>query len=290
MTCPGRLGWVSVILFVFSVCVCATPGIVSRVSEVTYAILPELLWITVLFCADLPAEHYSWAARAMSFLDKWEDIWCVVEEKYNTLLNERPAKQEKATGRPYGDKVYELLLTKKEVRNVACNLAWTHPVENTNLQCNISMATVERFALDMYVDTTAAHGQAAGSAAGSAGEGEGEGDGGGQRAAMAWKIPPRVPRGYEIQIAIVTAATEPSWGLTLLLMPLAMKWGRRGSLQSDSSVSSRIIGEPLRLQKGRQRRRQRRRRSCMKHIINQLCLDSLSSCSCFRNLEHIFEY
>ena len=106
----------------------------------------------------------------------------------------------------------------------------------------------------------------------------------------AWKIPSRVPRGYEIQIAIVTAATEPSWGLTLLLMPLAMKWGRRGSLQSDSSVSSRIIGEPLRLQKGRQRRRQRRRRSCMKHIINQLCLDSLSSCSCFRNLEHIFEY
>ena len=97
------------------------------------------------------------------------------------------------------------------------------------ISCNISMATVERFALDMYVDTTAGHGQAAGSAATSAGEivGEDEGDGGGQRAAKvllrsskkAWKIPSRVPRGYEIQIAIVTAATEPSWGLTLLLMP-----------------------------------------------------------------------
>ena len=76
------------------------------------------------------------------------------------------------------------------------------------------MATVERFALDMYVDTTAGHGQAAGSAATSAGEivGEDEGDGGGQRAA-------KVPRGYEIQIAIVTAATEPSWGLTLLMPP-----------------------------------------------------------------------
>ena len=164
------------------------------------------------------------------------------------------------------------------------------------ISCSISMATVERFALDMYVDVTAAHDQAAGSAAMSAGVGDDEGDAG-QRAKVllrsskkAWKIPSRVPRGYEIQIAIVTAATEPSWGLTLLLMPLAMKWGRRGSLQSDSSVSSRIIGEPLRLQKGRQRRRQRRRRSCMKHIINQLCLDSLSSCSCFRNLEHIFEY
>ena len=68
------------------------------------------------------------------------------------------------------------------------------------ISCSISMATVERFALDMYVDT--------------AGEivGEDEGDGGGQRAA-------KVPRGYEIQIAIVTAATEPSWGLTLLMPP-----------------------------------------------------------------------
>ena len=78
------------------------------------------------------------------------------------------------------------------------------------ISCSISMATVERFALDMYVDTTAGHGQAAGSAATSAGEDEG--DGGGQRAA-------KVPRGYEIQIAIVTAATEPSWGLTLLMPP-----------------------------------------------------------------------
>ena len=153
----------------------------------------------------------------MSFHDNWkESIFCVVEEKFNSLIKERPAKQDTATGTHYGDKVYELLLTKKEVRNVACNLAWTDPLENTSLQSNISMATVERFALDMYVDTTAAHGQAAGSAAASAGEGEGEGDGGGQRAAKvllrsskkAWKIPPRVPRGYEIQIAIVTAATE----------------------------------------------------------------------------------
>ena len=75
------------------------------------------------------------------------------------------------------------------------------------ISCSISMATVERFALDMYVDTTAGHGQAAGSVATSAGEivGEDEGDGGGQRAAKvllrsskkAWEIPSRVPRGYD---------------------------------------------------------------------------------------------
>ena len=49
----------------------------------------------------------------MPFLDKWkEDIWHVVEEKYNNLLKERPAKQDKATGTHHGDKVYEILATK----------------------------------------------------------------------------------------------------------------------------------------------------------------------------------
>ena len=98
----------------------------------------------------------------MAFVDKWKaDIWPVVERKFHDLLQRRPAKQDKATGTHYGDKVYELLTTKKEVRNVSCNLSWTDPVENTSLQGNISMATVERFALDMYVDTTAGQGRAA---------------------------------------------------------------------------------------------------------------------------------
>ena len=92
----------------------------------------------------------------MSLADKWkEDIWPRVEEKYNKLLKERPAKQGTATGCNYSDKVYEILETKKEVRNVACNLTWTHPTENTILESNISLAKVERFALDFYVDTTA---------------------------------------------------------------------------------------------------------------------------------------
>ena len=28
--------------------------------------------------------------------------------------------------------LYEILATKNEVRNIACNLAWTDPVENTS--------------------------------------------------------------------------------------------------------------------------------------------------------------
>jgi len=50
----------------------------------------------------------------MSFVAKWtEDIWPVVEKKYNDLLHRRPAKQDMATGTHYGDKVFEFLATKK---------------------------------------------------------------------------------------------------------------------------------------------------------------------------------
>ena len=92
----------------------------------------------------------------MSFLEKWEaDIWPVVQKKYETLL-QRPAKQDSAIGTHYEvKKMYEILMSKKEVHNVTCNLTWTEPVENTVLQSNISMVTVERFTLDMYVDMTA---------------------------------------------------------------------------------------------------------------------------------------
>ena len=126
----------------------------------------------------------------MSFLDRWKsDIWPVVKSKYDNLLKCRPAKQETATGSHYGDKVYEVLASKKEVRNIACNLAWTdpNPIQNTVLQSAISLATVERFALDMYVDTSVAGSAAAvagsaavetavaGSAAMSGGDNVGEG-------------------------------------------------------------------------------------------------------------------
>ena len=151
----------------------------------------------------------------MSFLEKWEaDIWPVVQKKYETLL-QRPAKQDSAIGTQYGDKVYQMLRSKKEVRNVACNLTWTDPVQNTALQSNISMVTVERFALDMYIDTTvvassarvagsaasvagsaAAESAVAGSAAKSSGDNVGEGEGREHTAQVflqssrtAWKIP-----------------------------------------------------------------------------------------------------
>jgi len=69
------------------------------------------------------------------------------------VLAQRTAKQETATGVHYGQKVYEILPEEKEIRNAICNLAFTDPIGNTMLQKNISFATVERFAIDMYIDT-----------------------------------------------------------------------------------------------------------------------------------------
>ena len=121
----------------------------------------------------------------------------------------------------HGDKVYEILAAKKELRNIACNPAWTNPVENTSLQSNISMATVERFALDLYVDTTGGPGVADSAASASVADSAAVEESEGaqhtakvllQSSSKAWKIPSRVPRGYEMQIAVVTTATEPPQG------------------------------------------------------------------------------
>ena len=212
----------------------------------------------------------------MSFLDRWKsDIWPVVKSKYDDLLKCRPAKQETATGSHYGDKVYEILASKKEVRNIACNLAWTdpNPIQNTVLQSAISLATVERFALDMYVDTSVAGSAAAvagsaavetavaGSAAMSGGDNVGEGDSMQHAAKVllqspkkAWKIPKRVPRGYEIQIAVVTTATEPPkgsfrrLGLDVVVNAtwLAMKWALESKDQvAEAALTNLILDWPF---------------------------------------------
>ena len=116
--------------------------------------------------------------------------------------------------------VYQVLAEKKEVRNVACNLAFTDPTGNTMLQKNISFATVERFAIDMFIDTasvTPDDVQVAASAATDTSQVAEDGAGGRQaekilRAKKKWSIPARVPRGYEIPIAINSRAVEPEKG------------------------------------------------------------------------------
>ena len=89
----------------------------------------------------------------MSWIEKWTSlIWPKVEAKHAHVSNQRPSKQENATGTHYGDKIYQILPEKGEIRNVTCNLTFTDPIENTMLQKTISYATVERFAIDMYID------------------------------------------------------------------------------------------------------------------------------------------
>ena len=93
-----------------------------------------------------------------SFVETWpQEVWPIIQKKYEELLEKRPAKQTDATGGHYGQRVYEFLQTKGgEVRNITCNLAYLGPVRNTFLQQDISVETVERFALDLYVDTSPA--------------------------------------------------------------------------------------------------------------------------------------
>ena len=191
----------------------------------------------------------------MSFVEKWQhDIWPVVHEKYWQVLAQRPAKQDTATGTHYGEKVYELLKKKKEIRNVACNLAYTDPTENTVLQTEISFSTVERFALDMFVNIApGTDDKVAGSAASDIVVAE-DGSGGRQAERIlhgkkAWNIPARVPRGYEIPIAICSIDVEPEKGkfrrlgldVAVNATWLAMKWALEDNNEAAEQALEKLM-------------------------------------------------
>ena len=176
-------------------------------------------------------------------------MWPKLQEKFNERLSQRPARQDVATGNHYGDKVYIALKEKKEVRNITCNLAWTHPLENTMLQEHITLEAVQTFAIDFFTNTapdTQDDAQVAASAA------QGEGAGGLQvkktlhASNKRWMIPERVPKGYEIPIAIISA-NEPEKGKFRRMgfdvagntTWLAMVW----ALEEKNSDAERDLGQ-----------------------------------------------
>ena len=190
-----------------------------------------------------------------SFVDTWpQQVWPIIQKKYEELLEKRPAKQSDATGGHYGQRVYEFLQTKGgEVRNITCNLAYLDPVRNTFLQQDISVEAVERFALDLYVDTSPGTDSVPGDEATEGGtqNEDGASDAGPTLAETllaapkkAWKIPSKVPRGLEIPVAITSTATEPEkgkWrrlGLDVAVNAtwLAMKWAIEE--KNDEAVSA----------------------------------------------------
>ena len=154
------------------------------------------------------------------FCELWPtQLWPILQNVFEEVLTLRPARQAEATGGHYGDKVFEFLKTKGEIRNITCNLAWTAPIANTVLQKDISYEIVERFALDMFIDVTAAPGVAASAAADGAAGSAADVENVEMRAkallaqhTKAWNIPSRVPRGYEIPIAIRGGGNEPEKG------------------------------------------------------------------------------
>ena len=93
---------------------------------------------------------------AETFAEAWPTkIWPIVKKDFEELLIERPTKQDRATGTHYGKKVITAAFEKGECRNIACNLAWTPPVENTPAQKDLSLDVVSRWVLDTYVDCNA---------------------------------------------------------------------------------------------------------------------------------------
>ncbi len=169
---------------------------------------------TVLLIGSFSASALHAAGGGMRFSDAWsEEIWPVIQADFERLLAERPRKQDSgAVGVHYGSKVLELAKTRKEVRNVACNLAWTHLVANTPLQKDISLELVKTFALDMFMDNSML--QLAASADGDAGDEMGDPDvvQSATTKKRTWKIPDYVPRFYAIPIALTSTEAEPGKG------------------------------------------------------------------------------
>ncbi len=111
-----------------------------------------------------------------------------------------------------------------ERRNTYMNITWTGPVDNTQLQTNITYEKVANLALDMFCDTSKA--ASAGGAAASSTAASAEGDGTetpsqpqprllhamARRRAHPWKIQNLVERGYEIPICITDTAVVPELG------------------------------------------------------------------------------
>ena len=90
------------------------------------------------------------------FREAWaESIWPTVQPTYEEMVTKRPKKQKDgAGGGHYGDKVAANPKHKGELRNMCCNMAWTHPIANTCLQEDITVSTVATWAMDFYFDTT----------------------------------------------------------------------------------------------------------------------------------------
>ena len=146
----------------------------------------------------------------------------MIQADYERLLKIRPSKQDEfALGSHYGSKVLEHIARKGEVRNVACNLTWTGGADNTPLQADITMEVVTAFALDMYMSNAMLQPSASdGNVEDTAGASQGSNEAAEQVLAFSesvtkkreFEIPTKVPRWYNIPIALTSTTTEPGKG------------------------------------------------------------------------------
>ena len=175
-------------------------------------------------------ERHSPSVEAMRYFDFWSnEIWPKIQEDFTELLTQRPRRQDDfATGRPYGSRMYEQVEQMKEIRQVTCNLCWTSPSSNTNLQADISLEVVQNFAMDIFIEAAPKSDESAVSAPESAVSAAEDAEALARRktaasaketdrdVAMAkkrtFKVPDRVPKHFNIPIALTSVTTEATKG------------------------------------------------------------------------------
>ena len=148
--------------------------------------------------------------------------------------------------------------------NVRLNLAWTGPMDNTELQGQVSFAKVASVALDLFCDPDAAVKAASAEKTGPTEEGA-EGAGaplpkqspveillGGEK--LPWKIPPCVERGFEIPICVTRSFAMPEKGrfprlgmdAVVNAVWLAYYWAKQeGDADVVSALRSLILDWPM---------------------------------------------
>ena len=150
-----------------------------------------------------------------------------------------------------------LIAAKNERRNTYMNLAYTGPIDNTNLQGSIPYAKVANMAMDMFCDTSVA------APASGAEDKEIDDDQpkqsllevvDGVNKGKPWNIPEQVERGFEIPICITETFAIPELGKFKRLSMdavvnavwLALFWAKKeGNALAVSALKSLILDWPM---------------------------------------------
>ncbi len=148
-----------------------------------------------------------------------------IKAKHEKLMEKKNKTEHKADADIIQDRmvaVMEEVRVKDERRNVYMNLAWTGPIDNTQLQTNLTYEKVASLAVDMFCNTASKAVSAEASSTVASAKGDETETPSQPRAnllhnvarqgARPWNIQTSVERGFEIPICITDTTTVPELG------------------------------------------------------------------------------